>query len=84
MNPLNPLRFNLSPEKLIQTMDLLFNFLTIKLTKTPILQKHFFDKTVDVIIQKLKSKHLVFSISFSDERFRIHFAESLGHVRGLI
>ena len=42
MNPLNPLRFYFSPEKMRQTKCLLFNFWMMKLTKTTILPNAIF------------------------------------------
>jgi len=44
----------------------------------------FFGIIVNVIVQKLKSKHLV-RLSFSGEKIeRIHYAESSGHTNYLL
>ena len=71
MNPLNPPRFDLSPEKLRQTKCLLFTWPKHQfLPNCQVPNGFFLGITVNSIIQKLKSKHLV-CLSFSDERLNM-------------
>ena len=67
MNPLNPPRFDFSPEKLSVYFSIDQNINFLQIAKC---QMFFFGITVNSIIQKLKSKHLL-CLSFSDERLHL-------------